>query len=145
VGDLEAPALVDDFVIDNPDEGWSWSEALYDHHAFTFHRGVLSFPAARHEWGGEWHSGLIVLAADVAAGLTKLGEVDHSDMPAVDPEARPWTALVRRSVYIEEALFSISSRGVKVNDLHHPEVELAEVPFTAPPPTAEGPAADPRQ
>ena len=36
---------------------------------------------------------------------------------------------MRRSVYIEDAIYSLSSAGVKVNSLYNPEVELAKVPF----------------
>jgi hypothetical protein len=36
---------------------------------------------------------------------------------------------MRRSVYIEDAIYSLSSAGVKVNSLVNPEVELAKVPF----------------
>lgn len=129
VGDLEAPTLLDDYVIDNPEGGWSWSEALYDHHAFTFHRGVLAIPSVQGSWGVGWKAGLIVLSADVEEGLLKLGEVDHSDMPALLPGEQAWSALVRRSVFIEDALFSISPRGVKVNSLYQPEIEFAQVPF----------------
>ncbi len=140
VEDLESPSLVDDFVIDNPAQGWSWSEALYDHHAFTFHRDVLAFPAAQVSSGQRWTAGLIVLAADVEEGLTKLGEVDHADMPPINPGDYPWNATVRRSVFIEDNLFSISARGVKVNSLLHPEIEYAEAPFAdlspTPPPHA---------
>jgi len=132
VSSLESPNLVDDLVIENPEGGWSWSEALYDHHAFTFHGGVLAFPSAQSSWGEGLKAGLTVLQADAGEGLTYLGTVDHSDMPPLTPGEQPWSALVRRSVYIEGALFSISSRGVKVNSLSHPEIELAEVPFADP-------------
>jgi len=142
VGDLEAPTLVDDYVIDNPEEGWSWSEALYDHHAFTFHRGVLAFPSVQGSWGEGWRAGLIVLSADVEEGLLKLGEVNHGDMPALNPGEQPWSALVRRSVFIEDALFSVSSRGVKVNSLYEPEIEFAEVPFAELEPTPAQHAAE---
>jgi hypothetical protein len=36
---------------------------------------------------------------------------------------------MRRSVYIEDAIYSLSSAGVKVNSLYNPEVEIAKVPF----------------
>jgi hypothetical protein len=36
---------------------------------------------------------------------------------------------MRRSVYIEDWLYSISTRGVKVNLLEIPDFELAKVPF----------------
>ncbi len=129
VTDLEAPSLLHEWAVDNPEDGWSWSEALGDHHAFTFHRGVLAFPSVQGSWGQGWTAGLMVLAADIEDGLLELGTVDHSDMPPIDPSDYPWTALVRRSVFIEDNLFSISARGVKVNSLLQPEIEIGVVPF----------------
>ena len=40
-----------------------------------------------------------------------------------------WYAWMRRSVYVEDNVFSISDYGVKVNDLMHPEIEHASVVF----------------
>jgi len=125
VRDAATPRLAHRFIVEDEQNTWSWSEALDDHHAFTFHRGVLSIPAYLSE-GPVSFSGLIVLSADEERGIWELGRIDHSDLPA-----GPWgqSARMRRSVYIEDWLYSLSTRGVKVNSLARPDFELAKVPF----------------
>jgi uncharacterized secreted protein with C-terminal beta-propeller domain len=130
--------------------GWSWSESEWDHHAFTFHRNVLSIPLDT--WhveyddrgnytGGEYFSGLVVFSVDLTRGISELGRVDHSDLAR--RQACPytgqdraycddfyrynWSAQLRRSVYIEDNLFSISALGVKVSDLYDPSHTLTSV------------------
>jgi uncharacterized secreted protein with C-terminal beta-propeller domain len=123
VSDFANPALAYQYVIDAEDNQWSWSEAMWDHHAFTFHRDVLSFPVYISN-GWIQFSGLIVLGVDVDSGFDELGRVDHGDMLGDD-----WYPTMRRSVYIEENLYSLSSRGIKVNRLLEPHVLLATIPF----------------
>ncbi|MBD3856167.1 MAG: beta-propeller domain-containing protein [Acidobacteria bacterium] len=123
VRDFADPKLAHRYLIEGEEDTWSWSEALHDHHAFTYHRGVLSIPAyiggAQERFGG-----LLVLAVDPEDGIFELGRIDHQDLSTPDGRAR-----MRRSVYIEDAIYSLSSAGVKVNSLHNPEVEIAKVPF----------------
>ena len=165
--------------------GWSWSysEALWDHHAFTYGRDVLTIPAFTQTWDEATQtysgfSGTISLKATVADGISELGRVDHESLVdqsqclydwwwaatdvgtggtdtggvAVDPGvpadggvSEPgspggtfsycdwdygyWYAQVRRSVYVEDNLYTISDYGVKVNDLNHPATEIASVVF----------------
>jgi hypothetical protein len=151
VSDFEHPTLAHKLVIG--DKGnWGWSEALGDHHAFTFHRGVLSIPYYGYAWDDtlgfdRYTSGLIVLAVDAEEGITELGVVDHSDLvgqttcPYEDklPEGDErdyvcdeyyygsWRAQIRRSVYLEDNLVSISTVGLKVSDLNAPSVTWASV------------------
>ncbi|MFV2071315.1 MAG: beta-propeller domain-containing protein [Thermoanaerobaculales bacterium] len=123
VRDFSNPKLAHRYLIEGDDDTWSWSEALSDHHAFTYHRGVLSIPAYISSAKGRF-SGLLVLAVDPEDGIHELGRIDHQDMSGADQD--PW---MRRSVYIEDAIYSLSSAGVKVNSLDNPAVELAEVAF----------------
>jgi uncharacterized secreted protein with C-terminal beta-propeller domain len=125
VSDFANPTLARRYVIEGEEGVWSWSEALHDHHAFTYHRDVLSIPAYVHD-GDSSFSGLIVLSVEPGSEIFELGRVDHSGMPA-----GPWGswAWLRRSVYIEDALYSVSNLGVRVNRLLAPDVVLAEVPF----------------
>jgi hypothetical protein len=123
VRDFSNPKLAHRYLIEGDENTWSWSEALNDHHAFTYHRGVLSIPT--YISGAEgFFSGMLVLAADPEDGIHELGRIDHQDLSKDDNHA--W---MRRSVYIENAIYSQSSAGVKVNSLFNPEVELAKVPF----------------
>jgi uncharacterized secreted protein with C-terminal beta-propeller domain len=123
VRDLAEPRLAHRYVVEGDEDSWSWSEALSDHHAFTYHRGVLSIPAYISGPEGRF-SGLIVLAVDPESGISELGRIDHLDLAGDD-----YGAWMRRSVYIEDAVYSLSSAGVKVNDLHNPAIEYARVVF----------------
>jgi uncharacterized secreted protein with C-terminal beta-propeller domain len=123
VRDFADPKLAHRYLVEDEERAWSWSEALSDHHAFTYHRGVLSIPI--YLWKAEGRfSGLLVLAIDPNEGIWELGRIDHQDLARNDHH--PW---MRRSVYIEDAIYSLSSAGVKVNSLFNPEVEIAKVPF----------------
>jgi uncharacterized secreted protein with C-terminal beta-propeller domain len=123
VRDFAEPELAHRYLVEDEERAWSWSEALSDHHAFTYHRGVLSIPIYLWE-AGERFSGLLVLAVEPGEGIWELGRIDHQDL--ISDDRHPW---MRRSVYIEDAIYSLSSAGVKVNSLDNPEVEIAKVPF----------------
>ncbi len=123
VADLAAPKLVFQYLLPRGDGEWSWSEALWDHHAFTFHNGVLSVPLALAS-RDRYTSALAVLEVDLAHGIRLLGQVDHDDLAG--PNAWPW---MRRSVYVEQYLYSLSTVGLKTSRLKAPEQVLAAVRF----------------
>lgn len=120
VSDPALPSLDDRYVVDGG--GWSWSDALADHHAFTYSNGVLAIPAWIQQSGQSSFNGLLVLDASVANGIVPRGTVDHSDL-----STRPWDGHVTRSVFIDDMLYSLSSAGLKVNNLEHPSRELARI------------------
>ena len=143
VSDFTAPRLAHKHVITTGD--WSsWSEALWDHHAFTFHNGRLSIPIYKYEReGNDWRyfSGLGVFDIDVDEGIKEVGFIDHSDLaarqrcPYTDTDRAycsdfyeyNWYASMRRSIYIEDYLFSLSHVGLKVSLLDDPAAEMAAV------------------
>lgn len=115
----------------------SWSEAMWDHHAFTYHqeKGILAVPVNIYDWqdqNGENFSGLLVYRAN-ENGFTELGRVNHGDLvkqywcgtgQTDCPEyTNSWWTSVRRSIFMDDYLFSISDVGVKVNDLTDPSNE----------------------
>lgn len=151
VRDRTAPALLDEAVVTSDE--WSWSESLWDHHAFTFHNGVLSVPIYTYDYSevtGEWSgfSGLWVLQVDTGTGIEELGRVDHADLVAAsdclydewygydggEDSGAPcpdtwWYAWMRRSVIMEDKLFSISDYGLKASELYEPDQTVASVVF----------------
>lgn len=150
VSDPTNPTQVQELVASSDD--WSWSEALWDHHAFTFHNGVLTVPLYTYDWDDAdetWtgFSGLWVIAVDPAgAGLSELGRVDHADLVAQSEcvyyydwygdveytEPCPddyWYAGVRRGVIMEDKLYSVSDYGVKVSELWEPDTTVATALF----------------
>jgi len=129
VGDMSDPTRVHQENIST--EQWSsWSEAMWNHHAFTYHpeREVLAFPINIRDWsrnGGENFSGLLVYEANAEDGFTELGRVSHGDLAG----DRRWWTTVRRSIFIEDFVYSLSERGLKVNGLRNPENEYSAVSF----------------
>jgi len=123
VADLAHPRLVHQHLVARGEGEWTWSEALWDHHAFTFHRGVLSVPLASASRERALSS-LAVLEVDPELGIRELGRVDHEDL--APPERWSW---MRRSLYVEDFLFSLSTVGIKASLLHEPAQVVARVPF----------------
>lgn len=143
VSDPSDPRRVEYLTL--PASDWSWSEALWNHHAFTYHRDVLTVPLYTWHRGGSsssYFSGVISVSA-TPSNLSEIGRVDHRDL-VLDSEClyarwydyAPsvcdgdyWYAQVRRSIYIEDNLFSLSNYGLRVTDLNDPTVEHARVLF----------------
>ncbi len=152
VTDFTDPQLKFQYELTNPDSGWTWSEALWEHHAFTYHRDVLTIPAYRYSstrdddgnYEYDYFSGALSFGIDSDTGIVMLGEVDHR--PLVEEseciyalhydyyndnvcEDWAWYANVKRNVYIEDNLFSISNYGVRITDLNDPTDEIKDVLF----------------
>lgn len=148
VRDPTNPVQVQEMVASSDD--WSYSEAMWDHHAFTFHNGVLAVPLYTYEYDEgtgsyDTFSGLWVIGVDPGGtNLTELGRVDHDDLVAasecvytwyygddagVPCEDYYWYAGMRRSVIMEDKLYSVSDYGVKVSELLTPDDTVASVLF----------------
>jgi uncharacterized secreted protein with C-terminal beta-propeller domain len=128
VSDFANPTLSHQYVIGDDERSWSWSEALNNHHAFTFHRDVLSIPA--YISGGEdAFSGLMVFDIDLDAGIEELGRIEATSSEDCWLYSGRCSARMRRSIYIEDYLYALSTAGIKVNELLRPEVEVAAVWF----------------
>lgn len=148
ISDLSDPTLADRITIESDD--WSWSESLWEPHAFTWHRDTLAVPLYTSDFDdetGDWtqFSGLYVASTDLEAGsLSEVGRVDHSGLieatecPTFEGSSEDdWTddcydwdaAWMRRSVVIEDWLFSVSNLGVAVSPLDAPGEVVAEVAF----------------
>ena len=100
-----------------------WSEAAYDHKAFTFFGDMLAIPLA--EWTGEgMDSSLQLFDIDVEQGISPHGAVSHSgffDEVVVedgyyDDWCMSYQGRVRRGVFIDDSIYSISRGGIVVND-----------------------------
>jgi hypothetical protein len=144
VSDLEAPKESHKLLL----EGSSWSEAQYNHKAFTFFRsqGLLAIPTTGYKdvdatgetdvWWGRWYSALQVFKVDVDAGIEQLGEVDVSDIYAGSEHDRDWWvsgATVRRSIFASEGddtfVYAIADLGVRATDVGALGKPLATVEF----------------
>lgn len=109
----------------------SYSEALYDHHAFLFDRtrGLLAFPCTIRQfvdpvdpadywcWGDFVFQGLVAYGLSLDGGFTRLGAVTHVDGERVDAWDAPWDHTVRRGLVLGGLLHSVSESMIKANDL----------------------------
>ena len=161
VSDLKNPTRVQQYKLSTG--RWSsWSEAMWNHHSFTYHpqKQLLAIPANIYDWENdaqsERFSGLILFKADAATGIHEVGRVSHADLTeqlwcpqqaiadedgvvdggepgsvgdgpvqdhCTDYYDRYWWTNMRRSIFIEDYLYSISDVGLKVNDLLDPKTE----------------------
>lgn len=96
--------------------GDGYSEALYDHHAFTYWapESLLMVPVWRwDDRDATEQSGLELFRVDTETGFAGSGFIDHSDL-------RPdlgYGGEVRRSLVIGDVIYSISEHGIKANTI----------------------------
>lgn len=124
------------FAVTLGDSG-SWSEALYDHKAVFFHKGVLAVPAnltrGKDNNANFAFQGALFFDIDVDKGINELGRIAHT--PANNPEDGIfyWNlANVRRIVQIDDIFYTFSDFQVMAHNASNfeklAELDLPEVP-----------------
>ena len=128
-------------VFKGGDSSWSWSEAAWNHKAFTFygHLNALAFPHSVWNWNEDthssrYHSSLELFDVRADKGFTKLGSLDHTDLlgnscPQDDYSCYGWRFPVRRGAFVEDYVYSISYGGMLVHKIDDLQTELARVNF----------------
>jgi uncharacterized secreted protein with C-terminal beta-propeller domain len=119
VSDPAAPALAHEQPL-----GQGYSEAQYDHHAFTFKpttdagdEGILALPLSTWNDTGGGGADLVVFDVSASDGFVDLGTVSHTDLFTDPADAYCGLRDVRRSVMSDDDVYSISYGGFKVNPL----------------------------
>lgn len=115
----------------------SSSAAATDHLAFNYFadRGLLAVPMTVCEGGGDGRngnllafSGLLVYDVDVETGFTRLGGVDHGKKGA---SCGTWwsnaTSQVKRSVFLDDLVYSVAGDRAKVQRLGSLGTDLADL------------------
>jgi uncharacterized secreted protein with C-terminal beta-propeller domain len=110
VADLNDPARVATYKLGN-----GYSEAEYDPHAFLYWPSdeTLVVPLQTYRADGETGSGVLVLRL-AGDHLDEVGQLKH---PHKGPDYDGRGA-IRRSLVIDQTLWTVSDDGVMVNDLH---------------------------
>jgi hypothetical protein len=150
VSDLSHPTRVAQALVGTP---WSYSEALWDHHAFNWYRpdakkpGLLAIPFS--DWirpapGQPWYDGFVsdlrLFSVDPASGIAPLGSLSMSDIYLQRNDGnwtwwyRPW---VRRSVMATDTLgntfvYAVSDAGLRSAALANLGAPLATALFPRP-------------
>jgi hypothetical protein len=115
----------------------SSSEAATDHLAFNWfdEQGLLAIPMTVCDGGGDGQngntvsfSGLLVYDVDVQDGFTRLGGVDHGGHGV---NCNTWwsnaNSAVKRSVFLDDLVYSVASDRVKVQRLGKLGVDVADL------------------
>jgi len=123
VSDLENPLEISKYEIENDDEDWYWthSSALYEHKAFLFdkERNILVIPV-----GDYSKESAYVFEISIEKGLELKGTITH-DLEIKQEEYDPWDDYyysgdygnsIKRTLYIEDVLYTVSDNMVKMND-----------------------------
>ncbi|WP_104987915.1 beta-propeller domain-containing protein [Sorangium cellulosum] len=144
VSNPAAPAQLHKATIDAT---YASSEAEYNHKAFTYdaERGVLAIPLVSYSPDKfEIKSTLELFNVDLEDGIRRLGAVDHSAFfgDTSDPCYGYFSPQVRRGLFIEDHVYSISYGGVLANTLDDLETPVASVALPVPTSTWGGCAVD---
>jgi hypothetical protein len=124
---------------------YGWSEAQYEHKAFTFlpERGLLAIPFS--DWvpqGSDPWGGLIsqvrVFSIDTTTGITPRGAVDLFDVyrQAGDPDwSWYWSPWVRRASIADDYVYAIANAGIRVAHVDDLSTPVGTVRFDRAPNT----------
>jgi uncharacterized secreted protein with C-terminal beta-propeller domain len=116
VRDASAPKEVGTFLVDQPADGWSWSDAEWDHHALGFfpELDVVALPvqsfvmvaADSPDGDPTWQTraGVVVLDIDPLTGITELGTVEHDSR-------------LLRTARIGSTIYSVADLDLKAVDV----------------------------
>lgn len=112
------------------------SDAEYDHKAFTYFadKQLLAFPY--YSYGSSsMRSSLELFKVDIASGFSKLGSVDGTSLVSSAPQGYCggyYGPQVRRGVFLENFVYSISYGGVVAKDSSNLAAPGASLPLSAP-------------
>ncbi|NUO49480.1 MAG: hypothetical protein HOV80_11555 [Polyangiaceae bacterium] len=126
VTDAAAPKLTHKFPLTD-EQGWSWSEALYNHKAMTFYEDVLAFPVEGYTTSPQ--SGLALFRIDPTNGITELGRISHTPYfnGGQSYDYCYYGYGVRRGVFIEDHVLSISEAAIVASPIETPSVTTAAI------------------
>ena len=130
-------------------DGWSYSAAQWDHHAFTYdpHTGVLGVPMSNYSGDPDkMFMGLVLLKVS-KDGFEELGRISHERIAEITHERecsgptdesswqctqnarQDWRSQIQRSIVMDETIFTISQLGIQASDIARPGKAIAQVVF----------------
>ncbi len=133
VSDFANPKEVSKYIIG--DRGTS-SDALYDHKAFLFDRekNILVIPISEYitikeegkpewQWESKYWQGAYVFNLDLANGIALKEKITHENNTDNNRYSYDWNSQIRRSLFINDVLYTLSQRMIKMNSL----LDLSEI------------------
>lgn len=131
VSDFSKPREMYNHVIPNHSDS-TWSEALYDHKAFTYFaaRGLLAIPIGGYS-SQTSVSRLQLFDISKEAGISERGAISALE---TDFDGRWWdwwnANQIRRSVFADDYVYAIQKNGVIASHIDSPENAIATVQFS---------------
>ncbi len=118
ISDFENPREVDKYSVEGD---WSYSEAEYEHKAVLLdkEKNLLVIPLSQSSYGNgqdyyNWQGALVLYVDEDKIDLR--GKISHSENTGKNSDFY-WGAYVKRSLFMDDFLYTISDRKIKVNDL----------------------------
>jgi uncharacterized secreted protein with C-terminal beta-propeller domain len=115
VTDVSSPKNISEYKFE---ASWSDTPALWDHKAFLFakNENLLAIPVSTTQYNGVYKTeqSLFVFNITLTHGITLRGNITHQEQNIEGWDTRYH---VKRALYIEEVLYSISDKKVKLNNL----------------------------
>jgi len=116
VSDVSAPTEMSKYTMKG---GWSDTPVLSDHKAFLFDRSreLLVIPVMTHSWDKylTWQ-GACMFSISLSKGITFRGGISHQEPY---PSQLEDNYFVKRTLYIEDVLYTISNKKVKMNNIEN--------------------------
>ena len=125
VSDMSNPVELSKYEIENDETGWGWtqSSALYEHKAFLFdkEKNLLVMPVEDYSKQSAY-----VFDISIDGGIKLKGTVTHNHEDQSEQEDDEtiyyynydYGNSIKRTLYIEDVLYTISDNMVKMNDLN---------------------------
>jgi uncharacterized secreted protein with C-terminal beta-propeller domain len=127
VSDKNNAIVASEIIYPYEDNGYIWTSTVYNHKDLlvSLSKGIIALPYTEYEWGNvstdyhwTYHTGVLVLNLDVENGLiSEKAIVEHS-------EAGYHDIYVYKSKFIDEYLYTISSKYIKVSTIEDPSTIL---------------------
>jgi len=118
---------------------YGYSEAESNHKAFTYYasRGLLAFPYVGHtNWNYSSRSSLELFDIDTDKGISPRGSIDHTDLLSKAKSSGYCNGYygveVRRGVFIDDYVYSVSYGGIKVNHIDDLDELITSVDLEVP-------------
>ncbi|RLC86722.1 MAG: hypothetical protein DRI37_06855 [Chloroflexi bacterium] len=120
VSDVENPEQISKFVIDG---NWAYTEVMNDHKAFLFDKDkeLLVIPVSVNKVIMDTYittQGAYVFSVNLDDGFELKGIVEHEKKSGENQKYYYRGNYVRRSLYIDNTLYTVSNSLVKMNDLN---------------------------
>ncbi|AIO18153.1 Beta propeller domain protein [Candidatus Izimaplasma bacterium HR1] len=127
VSDKTHAVVASEIVYPYSDNGYIWTSTVYNHKDLlvSLSKGIIALPYTEYSWGNEtndyhwtYNTGVMVLNLDIENGvISERGRVEHSEADYHD-------IYVYKSKFIDDYLYTISSKFIKVSTIDDPETIL---------------------